>query len=70
MCSKRREQRIDQIRGYNFFILIEEVNNSDDFVLNKYKHIRSSLFINETYNKLVVHILFDESILSINIEVK
>ena len=58
------------MQGYNFFILNGEVTNIDNFVLNKYKHIRSSLFMNETYNKLVVHILFDESILSINIEVK
>ena len=44
--------------------------NIDNFVLNKYKHFRSSLFINITYIKLVVPNLFIESILSINNEVK
>ena len=47
---------------------IGEVVNSDNFVLNKYI-VRSSLNINNTYNKFVVHNLFDKSVFSI-IEVK
>ena len=35
----------------------EEVKNSDYFVLNK-NTLRSSIYVSNTYNKLVVHNLF------------
>ena len=46
-------------------IIIENIGgevNSDNFVLNKYI-VRSSLNINNTYNKFVVHNLFNKSVL-------
>ena len=69
-APREGEQWLDQMHSSNFFFLEDEVSNSNNFVLNKYKHVRGSLFKYKTYNKLVVHNLFNESILGINIEVK
>ena len=61
---------LDQMQSYYFFILRDEDNNIDNFVLNKHINInRSSLFIIQLTIKLVVHILFKE-ILGNNIEFK
>ena len=58
------------MQSYYFFILKDEDNNIDNFVLNKHINInRSSLFIIQLTIKLVVHILFKE-ILGENIEFK
>ena len=73
LCSKKKGN--NDLNSFNFiyfilgnFNVIEniggEVNNSDNFVLNKYI-VRSSLYIITTYNKLVVHNLFHKSVLSI-----
>ena len=56
------------MHSYYFMYFIILGNNSDDFVLNKYI-VRSSLYIENTYNKFVVHGLFFQSVLSI-IEIK
>ena len=66
LCSKKKGN--NDLNSFNFiyfilgnFNVIEniggEVNNSDNFVLNKYI-VRSSLYINTMYNKLVIHNLF------------
>ena len=59
-CSKRKKQSLDQMQSFSFFILIDEVSNSDNFVLTNTSINRSSLIIIKLTIKLVVHILFKE----------
>ena len=81
LLQKEGNNDLDQMHSLNFiyFIIFVDINiiieniggevNSDNFVLNKYI-VRSSLNINNTYNKFVVHNLFYKSVLGINIEVR
>ena len=57
------------MHSYYFIYFIILGNNSDNFVLNKYI-VRSSLYIENIYNKFVVHSLFYKSVLGKTIEVR
>ena len=64
-CSKKKGNNdLDQMHSYYFMYFIILGNNSDNFVLNKYI-MRSSHYIVNTYNKFVVHNLFNKCALRI-----
>ena len=62
VLQKEGNNDLDQMHSYYFMYFINLGNNSDNFVLDKYI-VRSSLNIINTYNKFVVHNLFDKSVL-------
>ena len=64
LLQKEGNNDLDQMHSYYFIYFVIMGNNSDNFVLNKYI-VRSSLYIENIYNKSVVHSLFFKSVLSI-----
>ena len=64
LLQKEGNNDLDQMHSYYFIYFVIMGNNSDNFVLNKYI-VRSSLYIENIYNKFVVHSLFFKSVLSI-----
>ena len=64
LLQKEGNNDLDQMHSYYFIYFIIMGNNSDNFVLNKYI-VRSSLYIENIYDKFIVHSLFFKSVLSI-----
>ena len=64
LLQKEGNNDLDQMHSYYFIYFIIMGTNSDNFVLNKYI-VGSSLYIENIYNKFVVHSLFFKSVLNI-----